>query len=88
MLRQKIHLTEGKQKLGLRNASEAALSYINPIRIIYIICKCSEYVIDLTKQTKQNKPNSLIRELAGDIIGCVSLMVLFFVTLFIAGVYH
>jgi hypothetical protein len=42
----------------------------------------------LAKQTDQTKQNNrLIREIAGDIIGCVSLMVLFFVTLFIAGVY-
>jgi hypothetical protein len=42
----------------------------------------------LAKQTDQTKQNSrLIRELAGDIIGCVSLMVLFYVAFFIAGVY-
>lgn len=54
---------------------------------IYYLYSFRKY--DLANQTDQTKQNiRLIREIAGDIIGCVSLMVLFFVTLFIAGVYQ
>ena len=87
MLRQQKHLREGYQQLSLHTERKAPRVYTPGLRIIYIIRKLSECVINLTKQNKQDNQVSLIKEIAGDIIGCISLMVLFYLALFIAGVY-
>ena len=87
MLRQQKHLREGDQRLSLHAERKAPPAHISGFPIIYIIRKLSEYVINLTKQNKQDNQVSLIKEIAGDIIGCISLMVLFYLALFIAGVY-
>ena len=87
MLRQQKHLREGYQRLSLHAERKLTQAHTSGFRIIYIIRKLLEYVINLTKQNKQNDQVSLIREIAGDIIGCISLMVLFYLALFIAGVY-
>ena len=87
MLRQQKHLREGIQSSNGRTSRNQTKGNVSGVRIIYIICKLSEYVINLTKQNKQDNQVSLIKEIAGDIIGCISLMVLFYLALFIAGVY-
>ena len=87
MLRQQKHLREGIQSSNGRTSRNLTKEDISGFRIIYIIRKLSEYVINLTKQNKQDNQVSLIKEIAGDIIGCISLMVLFYIALFIAGVY-
>jgi len=75
-----------KKYQGVRRetSTETHKSYSHNIYYLYMFRK--GVLANQTDQTKQN--SRLIRELAGDIIGCVSLMVLFFVTLFIAGVYQ
>jgi len=87
MLRQQKHLREGYQRLTLNSERKPTQAHTSGFRIIYIIRKLSECVINLTKQNKQDNQVSLIKEIAGDIIGCISLMVLFYLALFIAGVY-
>ena len=87
MLRQQKHLREGYQRLSLQTERKTAQAHTSGFLIIYIIRKLSECVINLTKQNKQDNQVSLIKEIAGDIIGCISLMVLFYLALFIAGVY-
>ena len=87
MLRQQKHLREGYQQLTLNSERKPTQAHTSNFRIIYIIRKLSECVINLTKQNKQDNQVSLIKEIAGDIIGCISLMVLFYLALFIAGVY-
>lgn len=87
MLRQQKHLREGYQRLSLHAGRKPTQAHTFGFRIIYIIRKLSECVINLTKQNKQDNQVSLIKEIAGDIIGCISLMVLFYLALFIAGVY-
>jgi len=75
-----------------QTSTEAHKSFSHNIYYPYFVRKCD--LPDLTErtkqteQTKQNRDFSLIREIAGDIIGCISLMVLFFLALFIAGVYQ
>jgi hypothetical protein len=71
----------------LKSKRKATQAHTSGFHIIYIIRKLSEHVINLTKQNKQGNQVSLIKEIAGDIIGCISLMVLFYLALFIAGVY-
>ena len=87
MLRQQKHLREGYQQLTLNSERKPTQAHTSGFLIIYIIRKLSECVINLTKQNKQDNQVSLIKEIAGDIIGCISLMVLFYLALFIAGVY-
>lgn len=87
MLRQQKHLREGYQQLTLNSKRKTPQAHTSGFPIIYIIRKLSECVINLTKQNKQDNQVSLIKEIAGDIIGCISLMVLFYLALFIAGVY-
>lgn len=87
MLRQQKHLREGYQQLNLNTERKPTQAHTSGFRIIYIIRKLSEYVINLTRQNKQDNQVSLIKEIAGDIIGCISLMFLFYLALFIAGVY-
>jgi len=87
MLRQQKHLREGYQRLSLHTQRKTSRAYTPSFRIIYIIRNLPEYLINLTKQNKQDDQVSLIKEIAGDIIGCISLMVLFYLALFIAGVY-
>ena len=88
MLRQQKHLREGYQQLTLNSERKPTQAHASGFRIIYIIRNLPEYLINLTKQSKQSNQVSLIREIVGDIIGCISLMVLFFLALFIAGVYQ
>ena len=88
MLRQQKHLREGYQRLSLHTERKTPRAHTPGFRIIYIIRNLPEYLINLTKQNKQSDQVSLIREIVGDIIGCISLIVLFFLALFIAGVYQ
>lgn len=74
-----------KKYQGVRRQTSTETHKSNSHNIYYLYMFRKGVLANQTDQTKQNI--RLIRELAGDIIGCVSLMVLFFVTLFIAGVY-
>lgn len=75
-----------KKYQGVRRETSTETRKPNSHNIYYLYMFRKGVLANQTDQTKQN--SRLIRELAGDIIGCVSLMVLFFVTLFIAGVYQ
>jgi hypothetical protein len=75
-----------KNYQGVRRQTSTQAPKSNSYNIYYLYMFRKGVLANQTDQTKQN--SRLIRELAGDIIGCVSLMVLFFVTLFIAGVYQ
>jgi hypothetical protein len=75
-----------KKYQGVRRETSTETRKSNSHNIYYLYMFRKGVLATQTDQTKQN--SRLIRELAGDIIGCVSLMVLFFVTLFIAGVYQ
>jgi len=75
-----------KKYQGVTRQTSTETRKPNSYNIYYLYMFRKGVLANQTDQTKQN--SRLIRELAGDIIGCVSLMVLFFVTLFIAGVYQ
>lgn len=74
-----------KKYQGVRRETSTETRKSNSHNIYYLYMFSRSVFVRQPDQTEQN--SRLIRELAGDIIGCVSLMVLFFVTLFIAGVY-
>ena len=92
MLRAVEQLVKKYQGDSGETSTEARKRSSDNIYYPYFIRKCD--LPDLTErtkrteQTKQNRDFSLIREIAGDIIGCISLMVLFFLALFLAGVYQ
>jgi hypothetical protein len=85
-------LLKRHQGVNRGTSPKARKWFSHNIYYLYFVRKCN--LTDLTErtkrseQTKQNKDFSLIREILGDIIGCISLMVLFFVALFLAGVYQ
>lgn len=85
-------LSKKYQGVSRDNATRAHKRFSHNIYYLYIVSK-SVFVkqTDQTEQTKQKNLNdqfNLFKEIAGDIIGAISLFALLFLGLFVVGVYQ
>ena len=88
MLRTRQHYSEGSQSSSGRTSRNLIKGDVSAFRIIYIISLFTIPIRNQYRQCRQYCENSLFFGILGDIIGCISLMVLFFFTLFLAGIYQ
>mgnify|MGYP001419919804 CR=1 FL=1 len=88
MLRTRQQYSEGLQSSSGKTLRNSSKGNISDFRIIYIISLFTTSIRNQYRQCRQYCENSLFFGILGDIIGCISLMVLFFLTLFLAGIYQ
>jgi len=73
-----------------QTSTEAHRSNSHNIYYLYLFRKCDLANLtertELTEQTKHNRDFSLIREIAGDILGAISLFAILFLTIIFGGI--